>query len=711
MLTATSALELLSPAKTAAIGREAVTHGADAVYIGGPSFGARDKAGNSIEEIAELVKYAHRFHAKIYVTLNTILHDAELEAARKLAQDCYDIGVDALIVQDMGLLELDLPPIDLHASTQCDIRTPEKAKFLADVGFSQLVLARELTIEEIAAIRAVLPAQTVVEHFIHGALCVAYSGQCYISHAHTGRSANRGDCSQACRLPYTLQDNKGQVVAFEKHLLSVKDNNQSANLRALIAAGVRSFKIEGRYKDAPYVKNITGHYRRLLDEILDEQPELHAASSGTTKLLFTPDPDKTFHRGATDYFATGRKVDIGAFDAPSFVGLPLGTVSKIGPDWFEIETGETLANGDGLNYLHKRETRGIRANTVKKISNALNSRREQPERKAHGAERRDIPSKVGEEASTAQRSDLAAQQAIQSVWRVWPNEKITELVGLRIGLDINRNSDQAWETTLAKKSAERKIGVQMAFGETAEGYALTLTDEDGISASASAAFEKQPAKNPDEAEDAVRNQLARLGNTDFETSPVGASLLANWNREQARSYNSIQITWSHPQFVPSSLLNQLRREAVEKLEAARLAAHVPLARKPEAVPPAKYPEESLSYLANVYNSAAQAFYTRHGVKLIEAAYEAHQEAGDVSLMITRHCIRYSLSLCPKQAKGVIGVQGQVRAEPMTLVNGNEKLRLEFDCRKCEMHVMGKAKKHVLKSAPPSAVPVTFHPRA
>jgi putative protease len=394
------------------------------------------------------------------------------------------------------------------------------------------------------------------------------------------------------------------------------------------------------------VKNITGHYRRLLDAILDGRSDLASASSGATKLLFTPDPDKTFHRGATDYFANGRQIDIGAFDAPSFVGLPLGAVTKIGPDWFEIETDATLANGDGLNYLHKRETRGIRANSVKQMS---------------------------------------------KVWRVWPNEKIPELTGLRVGLDINRNSDHAWELTLNKKSAERKIGVAATFSETSEGYALTLRDEDGVTANATAAFERQPAKNPAEAEDAVRTQLARLGNTDFEL-------------------DTIAVEWSQPLFAPNSLLNQLRRDAVERLEAARLAAHVPPRRKPAVEPTAMYPEESLSYLANVYNSAAQRFYTRHGVKLIEAAYEAHQEEGEVSLMITRHCIRYSLSLCPKQAKGVIGVQGQVRAEPMTLVNGSEKLRLEFDCRKCEMHVIGKAKKHILKSLPPSAVPVTFHPR-
>jgi len=637
-------LELLSPAKTVTIGREAILHGADAVYIGGPSFGARDKAGNSIEDITALVNFAHRFRAKIYVTLNTILHDTELEPACKLAWDCYNAGVDALIVQDMGLLELDLPPIDLHASTQCDIRTPEKARFLAEVGFSQLVLARELTIEEIAAVRAVVPADTVIEHFIHGALCVAYSGQCYISHAHTGRSANRGDCSQACRLPYTLQDNKGQVVAFEKHLLSVKDNNQSSNLRALIDAGVRSFKIEGRYKDTPYVKNITGHYRQLLDAILNERPELHAASSGKTKLLFTPDPDKTFHRGATDYFAQGRKADIGAFDTPTFVGLELGTVTQIGDKWFEMESNEDLANSDGLNYPHKREIVGLQANVV---------------------ERRG------------------------KVWRVFPNEPMHTLPGLRPGLAISRNRDHAWELTLNKSSAERKIGVNATFSETPDGFALTLQDEDGISATAIAPLEKQPAKTPAEAESKMREQLARFGNTDFEL-------------------DTLDIEWTQPWFVPSSLANVLRRDAVDRLEAARQSACVRLPRKATAEPPAIYPEETLSYLANVSNSAAQAFYSRHGVRLIDAAYEQHEEAGEVALMITRHCIRYSLSLCPKQAKGIIGVQGTVRAEPMMLINGSEKLRLEFDCKKCEMHVMGKIKKHVLKTA--AVTPISVHLR-
>ena len=253
-------LELLAPARDADIGIAAITHGADAVYIGGPDFGARANAGNTVADIERLCAHAHRFDARIFVTLNTILRDDELEPARRLVWQLHEAGADALIVQDMGLLLQDLPPIQLHASTQTDIRTPEKARFLQDVGFSQMVLARELDLKQIRAIRAQVEHATL-EFFIHGALCVAYSGQCFISHAHTGRSANRGNCSQECRLPYTVTDAAGRIIAHDKHVLSLKDNDQSANLRALIDAGISSFKIEGRYKDMGYVKNVTAHYR------------------------------------------------------------------------------------------------------------------------------------------------------------------------------------------------------------------------------------------------------------------------------------------------------------------------------------------------------------------------------------------------------------------------------------------------------------------
>jgi putative protease len=635
-------LELLAPAKTAVIGREAVLHGADAVYIGAPAFGARHGAGNAMSDIAALVEFAHRFHARIYVTLNTILHDKELEPARQLAWQCWDAGVDALIVQDMGLLELDLPPIDLHASTQCDIRTPAKARFLADVGFSQLVLARELDLAEIAAIRAALPADVVVEHFIHGALCVAYSGQCYISHAQTGRSANRGDCSQACRLPYTLKDDQGRVVAFEKHLLSLKDNNQSANQRALIDAGVRSFKIEGRYKEAPYVKNVTGHYRRLLDAILAGRDDLAPLASGRTRLGFTPDPGKTFHRGATDYFSRGRQADIGAFDTPAFVGTPLSTVTRLGPDWFDVDTAQTLANGDGLAYLDKRSVVGIQVNRAERID-----------------------------------ADKAGR-----IWRLWPNQAMTELPGLRAGTELHRNRDHAWEQALARDSAERRIAVHARLSESADGYVLELEDEDGTVAHVHTETDKQTARDPAGAEAKLRQQLDRFGGSDF-------------------TLVEMTVAWLEPRFLPPALVNRLRRDTVTQLLIARLTAHPRPQRRAPVEPPARYPDDSLSYLANVYNSAARAFYARHRVRLIDAAFEAHEEAGEVPLMITRHCLRYSFSLCPKQAKGVTGVQGQIRAAPMTLVNGKETLRLEFDCKACEMHVIGRMKKHILASAPPT----------
>lgn len=649
-------LELLSPAKTAEIGREAILHGADAVYIGGPAFGARHNASNPLEDIAALVEFAHRYRARIFVTMNTIMHDSELDLAHKQIWQLYEAGVDALIIQDMGLLEMDLPPIQLHASTQCDIRTVDKARFLGDVGFSQLVLARELTIDQIRKIRQ--EVDTPLEYFIHGALCVAFSGQCYISHADTGRSANRGDCSQACRLPYTLSDGQGRVVAYEKHLLSMKDNDQSRNLEALVDAGIRSFKIEGRYKDMGYVKNITAHYRLLLDEILERRPEFVRASSGRTRVLFTPDVDKNFHRGHTDYFAQGRQDDIGAFDSPKYVGVELGAVTRLAGDHFDLLTTSAMANGDGLNYMNKRSTVGIQANRAEKLG----------------------------EDDDGQR------------WRVFPNEAMSALSGLKVGTVIHRNRDHQWESALNKKSSERKLRVDLALSEHPSGLSLTIRDEDGIASVASAEIALQPAQQEAQAEASLRTSLAKLGNTMFEAGQVHLQL-------------------SQPWFVPAAAINALRRDAIAAHEAARLAAWERPPRKAPREPRATYPEAQLSYLANVYNEKARAFYHKHGVQLIDAAYEAHEEPGEVSLMITKHCLRFSFNLCPKQAKGVQGVQGQVKAEPMTLVSGNEKYTLRFDCKPCEMHVVGAMKPGILNSPPPSAVhysPLVFHrqrPRA
>lgn len=642
-------LELLSPARDADIGIEAVNHGADAVYIGGPSFGARASADNPVSEIERLVRHAHRFHARVFVTLNTILRDDELEPARRLVHQLWNAGVDALIIQDMGLLELDLPPIELHASTQCDIRTPEKARFLQDVGLSQLVLARELTLQQIAAVRAATdPARSAIEFFIHGALCVAYSGQCYISEAHTGRSANRGDCSQACRLPYQVLDAQGRFVAHDKHVLSMKDNNQSANLGALIDAGVRSFKIEGRYKDMGYVKNITAHYRCLLDDVLEARPELARASDGRCRYSFTPDPNQNFNRAFTDYFVNGRRDDIGAFDTPKNAGQPIGWVTRATADFFEFEADDpalTLHNGDGLCYFDQQQEL------------------------------------VGAQINRAEPTGAPGH------WRAWPKDPMSSLRDLRRGTRIHRNRDMAWVRALEKKSAERRIGVWMRLSESPSGLALQLTDEAGHEGRATLDIAHQRPREGARATEVLHAQLARLGDTIFEPLDITIDLPRAW-------------------FVPASQLNRLRREAVAALEAAREATRERGQRAPAVEPPVPYPEDTLSYLANVYNHKARDFYARHGVKLIAAAFESHEEDGEVSLMITKHCVRYSLSLCPKQAKGVTGVQGTVRAEPLTLQHGNERLTLRFDCKPCEMHVVGRLKRSVRAAA--REVPMQFY---
>jgi 23S rRNA 5-hydroxycytidine C2501 synthase len=631
-------LELLSPAKNADFGIEAINHGADAVYIGGPAFGARVKAPNTVQDIARLVQHAHKFHAEVFVALNTIFHDNELEGVRQLVHQLYDSGVDALIVQDMGLLELDLPPIQLHASTQTDIRTVQKAQFLDQVGFSQIVLAREL---DIATVKKIADATTAnLEYFIHGALCVAFSGQCFISHAHTGRSANRGECSQECRLPYTLEDQKGRILGKDKHYLSMKDNDQSANLRALIAAGVSSFKIEGRYKDLPYVKNATAHYRELLDEILEEMPEYAKSSAGHASYTFTPQPEKTFNRSATDYFANGRQADIGAFDTPKFSGEALGQVRKVGKDFIDVSTDVELHNGDGICFfdVHK-ELVGLRVNTVKAL-------------------------------------DAYTQ-------RLFPNEMPADI---RNNTLIYRNRDHAFMRLLEKDSATRKIQLDAVFYETSNGFALTLTDEQGYSATAKYEGEKQIANDPGKAERTLRDNLAKLGNTDFVAKDISLKL-------------------SQPWFIPASAINNLRRDAVEKLIAKRESGYARPPRRAKAEPAAIYPEDTLSYLANVYNQKARDFYHQHGVKLIASAYELNEELDEVPVMITKHCLRFSHGLCPKEAKGVIGVQGTVTAEPMTLISGNDRYTLKFDCKPCEMHVMGKVRKHILQMAPPQ--PIAF----
>ncbi|WP_081299393.1 peptidase U32 family protein, partial [Gilliamella sp. Gris1-4] len=532
-------------------------------------------------------------------------------------------------------LRMDIPPIDLHASTQMDIRTPEKAKFLSDVGFSQIVLARELNLTEIAKIHEQIDAK--IEFFIHGALCVAFSGQCYISHAQTGRSANRGDCSQACRLPFTLKDDQGRIVAYEKHLLSMKDNNQSDNLNELIQAGVRSFKIEGRYKDLSYVKNITAFYRQKLDTILSNSSNLQSASSGRTEHFFIPDPHQTFHRGSTDYFVHGRKSNIGAFDSPKFIGLQIGEITQITPKTIDIKSEKILTNGDGLNVLIKREIFGFRADKVEKLS---------------------------------------ANQ-----YRIHPNEIPKPLFSIKLPYRVNRNLDHVWQQNLLKESSNRRIGVSLKLYNIEKSIELIAKSEEGICVKLELNGEFELADQPDKSLKNIRDNLSKLGKTIY--------YLTDFDLNLSKIY-----------FISSSQLNQLRRDTINKLTAKRLTSYCRQKRKPEQSPVSFYPENHLSFLANVYNHKAREFYTQHGVELIESAYEAHEVKEDAPLMITKHCLRFAFNLCPKQAKGIQGVKTKIT--PMKLIQNNEELLLKFNCKACEMQVWGKIKKHILKMPLPGS---------
>ena len=359
----TKKIELLAPAKDCEVGMAAINHGADAVYIGGPDFGAREKASNTIQDIEKLCRHAALFDAKVYVTLNTLLYDNELERARKIAHDCWNAGVDALIVQDMKLLELDLPPIPLHASTQCDNLTVEKVQLLENLGFSQVVLGRELSLKQIREIRE----KTIVplEFFVHGALCVSHSGQCYLSQFIGNRSANRGACAQPCRLPWDLLDANEKVLIKNRHLLCLKDLNNSAHLEELMDAGISSFKIEGRMKDADYVKNVTAFYRQKLNEIFARRTDLEQASKGHCQYNFEVNPDKSFNRGFTDFFINGRQKGIDSPFTPKSMGEYIGEVAWCNPLRMEIETDKVLHNGDGLCFLNQdNELVGFRADVV-----------------------------------------------------------------------------------------------------------------------------------------------------------------------------------------------------------------------------------------------------------------------------------------------------------------------------------------------------------
>ncbi|MDR2232784.1 MAG: U32 family peptidase [Tannerella sp.] len=634
-------VELCAPAKDLTCGIEAVRHGADAVYIGAPMFGARAAAGNPVDDIRRLCDYAHLFNVRVYIAFNTILKDSELQEAEDLIHQLYEVGADALIIQDMGITQMNLPPVPLHASTQADNCTPEKIAFLHRAGFSQVVLARELSLFEIQTIARRTPIR--LEAFVHGSLCVSYSGRCYLSAAVSGRSANRGECAQNCRLPYSLVDANGRTIVADKHLLSLNDLNLTDELESMMESGISSFKIEGRLKEMDYVKNITAWYRQKLDAVFARNPRFYRPSAGQSTYTFTPQPDKSFNRGFTSYFLHGRTPEITSYDTPKSIGEQMGVVKEVKGNSFTLAGLKQVHNGDGLAFFNVRgELEGFRVNRV--------------------------------EAN-----------------RIFP----LQMPVLRPNTVIYRNFDKSFEDVLSKSSAERKLSVKMELSDSDTGIALTITDEIGLHAVATKPCAHEKAKS-DQTEN-IRTQLSKLGNTPFRADEIVISL-------------------SEPWFIPSSLLGELRRDAVESLLQVRRASYrreepkkitvalpdigypvktdtdidYQMQKDADNVYPAQknanfaYPAKHLDYTANIANQKARAFYRLHGVESMEDAFEIIPQKA-VPLMFTKHCIRYGMGWCPRYHK-----QKSPFEEPFFLIHNQTKLQLRFDCENCVMQVLDTA---------------------
>lgn len=631
-------IELLAPAKNLECGIAAIDHGADAVYIGAAKFGARQSAGNNVEDIATLCNYAHQFGAKVHVTVNTIIYNNEMDDMLQLVRELEKVHVDALLIQDMGLLkackETLKTKIALHASTQCDSRTVEKVAWLASLGFERVVLARELSVKEISAIHKAVP-QVELEAFVHGALCVSYSGICYASQYCFGRSANRGACSQFCRMAFDLKDSDGKIIEKQRYLLSLKDMCQIDNLEELIQSGACAFKIEGRLKDINYVKNVVSAYNKRLNEIVRKYPnQFKRASLGKVEYSFTPDLNKTFNRGYTNYFVQGRQPNIFSPNTPKALGEFVGKVKELRRDSFNVASTASFANGDGLCFINSetKALEGFRVNRA--VGNRL------------------FPYKM-------------------------PN-------GLQPGMGLYRNQDQAFEKELSGNSAKRLIAITMTFGLTENGYSLEikLVDEleTKLSAKATINFEHQAAQKPQR--ENIIKQLSKLGNTIYNCENIEIV-------DEADQY-----------FIPSSILAELRRDAIEQFASLDLAKaigkHNLSTEKNESdkvnsanfsyINPKNY--ERYPYLYNIANKEACSFYVQQGMEKPQAAFECtdvedlKKKQTEALVMQCRHCIRYSLGYCV-----VNGGKKPTWKEPLFLELGDRKrFRLEFDCRHCQMNI-------------------------
>ena len=617
-------IELLAPAKNLQCGIAAIDHGADAVYIGASRFGARVAAGNSVADIAELCRYAHPFGAKVYVTVNTIIYDDELDDTRQLLEELEKIGADAILVQDSSLFTLHSSllthhsSLPLHASTQTDNRTPEKVAWLRSLGFRRVVLARELSVDEIREIHRQVP-DVELEVFVHGALCVSYSGQCYASQYCFGRSANRGACAQFCRLPFDLVDSNGQVIEQGRHLLSLKDLCLIDHLEELMEAGAVSFKIEGRLKDADYVKNVTAAYSQRLNQIIARHPERYQrASRGRCSYTFEPNLKKTFNRGFTTYFLHGRQPDIFSPDTPKALGEYVGKVKEIRRDSFNVAGTASFANGDGLCFFV--EERG---------------------------KRREERGKMGEE-----REMLCGFRVNRAVGnRLYPFKMPA---GLKPGMALYRNNDMEFERLMAGKTAERKIPLSMTLEAVDGGFRLN-----GIFFAA----EHQEAQKPQQ-ENIIR-QLTKLGGTPYVC-------------------DSVQLVPHHfNYFIPSSQLAEWRRQLVSSLQQpVRVQGLAPASSEKVPLEPYAY-----AYLYNAANREARRFYAAQGVPgatSLEAPVSQSLPSGEILLMQCRHCLRYSLGCCVKNG----GEKPYWKEPLCLVSGDGRRFRLEFDCRNCQMNVYG-----------------------
>ena len=595
-------VELLAPAKDYASAVAAVDYGADAVYIGGAKFGARQAAGNSAEEIARVVEYARRYGVRVHAALNTLVWDDELEEAERQARELIAAGVDALIVQDMALRRMSLP-VELHASTQVCNSTPEGARFLGEAGFARVILERNLSLDEIRAICSATAAE--VECFVHGAICVGFSGRCFLSRSMSGRSGNRGACSQPCRLAWDLTDGRGRTYIAGKHLLSVRDMNLSHRIGDLLDAGVTSFKIEGRLKDTNYIRNVVAYYRRAVDEALAVRPGFVRSSAGESVPDFTPDPSKSFTRGESEYFFAGKRPGVASFDTPKAIGEYVGRVAKVFGNGFTLLGEADLAPGDGICFITPHGVTGTNVNA---------------------AEGR----------------------------RIVPNR----MEGIVAGAEVYRNSDRLFNLRLERSRTRRVIPATAVAEVSAEGFAMTYTDCEGVTASAARTVPLDRAKNPGANASALRMQAMKSGDTIF----------------AVRDAEVRGAEW----FVPASLAAEVRREALSALDEARRNRPLEHRILPEN-PAARYPSVRLTAEENVTNRLAEAFYRDHGVREIERGLDLAPTTAGHRVMRSAYCIRREIGECLRERPRLRG--------DLYLEHGAHRYRLEFDCAACEMSLI------------------------